>query len=235
MAYNQNAFEPNAVVTDFDDFISWGDVHAATGGGSKWSWYVYNADSFYPAVGTAAHPGQFVVLNPSASKSVAIATTEANAATVFPFVLGAGSFNLNWVINLGTLSNGTNRYIVYVGLGFANGAPITEPTDGVYFTYTDNVNSGNWSAKTASGGVRTTVNSSVAGSTNFVNLGIQVNAAASSVTFTINGTSIGTSSTNIPTIAVPIAFSGVCTVGAYPTGTQALDLVYYTQTLTTAR
>lgn len=242
MAYNENpsyvpiSSQPNSIISDFDDFISCGDTKTIIGGGySKWNWYVYNVDSFYPLVGTANNPGQFVVTNPSASQSVAIATTDGTTAAIFPFVMGGGAFNLNWVVDLGTLSNGTNRYIVYVGLGFANGSPITEPTNGIYFTYSDNVNSGNWVAKTASAGTRTTVNSSVAGSTSFVNLGIQVNASATSVTFTIDGTAFGSSTTNIPTVAIPIAFSGVATSGTYPSGTQALDIVYYTQILTTPR
>lgn len=102
-------------------------------------------------------------------------------------------------INLSVASDGTNRYIVRSG--FMTQSYNSEPTAGVYFRYTDNVNSGKWQCVCRSGGTETVINTTTAPkiTTSWDKLGIVINAAGTSVEFFINDVSQGTITTNIPT------------------------------------
>ena len=87
---------------------------------------------------------------------------------------------------------------VRVGCG---GSLSAEPTTGIYFVY-DRATSTNWSAKSANNGTRSTVSggSSVAVATGWVFLEIAVSSDALTVEFFVNGVSIGTVTTNLPTL-----------------------------------
>jgi len=154
------------------------------------------------ADGTGTNPGLIKVINNTASY---IALTD-NAGAYGSLVLGSGIINVNFVLSLVTLSAVANRYTIYVGLGnpligdSVNGA---EPTNGVYFSYIDNANSGNWLCNCRSSSTSSTSDSTSSAGTGFVNLGFQVNANASSVQFTINGSNVGSPiTTNIPSTPI---------------------------------
>ena len=145
-------------------------------------------------------------------------------------VLGGGAFYSEWLVQIVTLSSGGNTYTVRIGLGDATAADFT---NGVYFEYTSGT-SVNWLIKTASGGTRTSTTTSTAVSAGtWAKLGILVNAAASSVTYTINGTSVGTITTNIPTTATGLVAHQTRTAGT-PVGFD-IDYVHIYQRFTTAR
>lgn len=96
------------------------------------------------------------------------------------------------------LSDSTDRYIVYVGLVNSFTA---ESSDQICFKYSDDINSGRWQGITSRNGSNTTVNGGagqVVATATWYKLRIEINAAATSVEFFVNGTSIGTSTTNIP-------------------------------------
>lgn len=96
------------------------------------------------------------------------------------------------------LSDSTDRYIVYVG--FMNSFT-AESSDQICFKYSDDINSGRWQGITSRNGSNTTVNGGagqVVATATWYKLRIEINAAATSVEFFVNGTSIGTSTTNIP-------------------------------------
>jgi hypothetical protein len=101
-----------------------------------------------------------------------------------------------------TLSDATNRFFVLNGLHDRVGGS-GEPTDGCYFRYQDNTNSGNWQLICRSNTTETPINSSippVAGT--YQRFQIFVNAGASSVTGYIDGVSVGsaiTSASSLPT------------------------------------
>jgi hypothetical protein len=108
----------------------------------------------------------------------------------------------------------------------------------VYFKYSDNLNSGNWIGNTASASSRSTANSAIAAQTStFVNLGITIDAGATSVGFFINGVQIANSplAANIPTAAITPFINLIPTVGTTAAGSLLVDLFYMTQTLTTPR
>ncbi len=148
------------------------------------------------------------------------------------FQPGAGVISINWVMKLKNLSTGSIRYSAVNGISNNNtGLPLI----GVYFSYSDNVNSGNWVVNCGDGTV-TSVNTSVAADTNFHNYGIVINAAATSVSFTIDGVAVGTAiTTNIPITQMSLCAFITRILGTVPINAFYLDLVYATQTLSTPR
>ena len=75
-----------------------------------------------------------------------------------------------------------------------------EPTDGAFFRYTDGVNAGKWQAVTRSNGTETATDTGVAVIADaWKRFEIDVNAAGTSAVFKIDGTTVATNATNIPT------------------------------------
>lgn len=97
-------------------------------------------------------------------------------------------------INIAALSTGSERYAFRIGL--ANGM-LGDFTSGVYLEY-DEAQSANWRIKSANFGTRTTTTSATAVATGWQTLELLVNSNATSVEFWVNGTSLGTITTNIP-------------------------------------
>jgi len=107
-----------------------------------------------------------------------------------------GEITFETIVYAASLSNATDTYILYAG--GINGFTV-EPTDGIYFRYTHDVNSGNWQGITRRNSSETAVNSSVAvAATTFYKLTFIVNAAGTNVDFYVNDVLIGSSTTNIP-------------------------------------
>jgi hypothetical protein len=180
--------------------------------------------------GTNAHPGVWSVFS-----SGVFANWTLNTAAVFYF--GGGAIIADFVAKIPTLSTASDR--VDFCIGFTDGA---EPgvTNGVFFHYRDNLNSGKWVLQTTAASTTTTTNTASTVDTNWHRYTITVNAAATSVTFSIDGSSVGTIATNIPTAGgtagLRATFSSI-NAGA-STGAQMLivgDLFSYYQALTVAR
>lgn len=218
------SFAPNAIVNEFDDFLSF-----TANNEFKLSWYNFGNHFTMSSPGVAGHDGIITGI----ANTCAIHLADSSTDTQYPFVLGSGSLSVNWVINIQGLSVLGNRYELFIGIGdTAN--PIGDQVNGCYFTYSDNLNSGNWSLVTASASTRTTQATSTVVGTGWINLGVSINATATSVTYFINGVQVGTPiTTNIPTTPIGSIFGslGVSGVPAIP---QA-DLMYYTRTFTTPR
>lgn len=114
------------------------------------------------------------------------------------FVFGTRPHVFSTAVLLVTnLSTSTERYSMEVGfMDSLTGAF----TNGAYFSYTDNVNSGNWLCTCSNGTGSTSVDSTIAAATGtWFRLEIEVNAAGTSVVFKINGTTRATITTDIPT------------------------------------
>ena len=94
------------------------------------------------------------------------------------------------------LATALQDYSFYAGMSdaFTSGTP----SNGVYFEYTRATNT-NWLIVTKSGGSATSASSGVTVNGNWVKLAWYYDPTAPLVTFYINGSSVGTSSTNIPT------------------------------------
>ncbi len=216
---------PSTTVTQFDDFIGKEQAFWQRGEGGGGS-FTNNS------VVTAAHPGTIdLILAATGSAATWIATKGGGNN---PVILGGGEIQIFWSVQTPTLSDGTNnRFNVYSGLIDNEGS---ESDNGVYFSYTDNVNSGKWECVTASGGVRTRTDSGVTATTSFVSLQAIINAAATSVDFYINGTKVATNTTNIPTTNPCGPGSQIINNGVSNTSPiYRLDCMYFQQTFTTPR
>jgi hypothetical protein len=115
-------------------------------------------------------------------------------------VHGGGFEFYEMLINIPTLANGTQDYIIRMGTGDQNASASAgvDHNNGVYFEYQGNAQA-NWVLKTANGGTRTSTTSSTAVATGWTKLRIEVTGSNKAEYF-INGTSVGTITTNIPTV-----------------------------------
>jgi len=232
------SFTPNSVVTMYEEFCGY---FANTG------LYVSQlgifmtgpiSQAFNVATTTSnGHPGVIHSSEISAADSFKLIVMAHPSPTANNFILGGGILSINWIVNIATLSDVTNSYTLYLGLGNPT-ASASEPTDGVYFAYTHGTNSGNWVGKASNASSQSSANSSDAVSAGtWVNLGITVNADATSVSFYVNGVEIANSplATNIPTVAINPFLLAIRSAGTVPANAIRVDALYLTQTLTTPR
>lgn len=228
---NISSFTPNSTIQLFDDFIGSFPSAPLTSnlpwitGGFAW----FNANT----TGDSGHPGVISSTSlTSSSQFLFLGMTVGNAVSA-QIILGGGAITLNWVIKLATLSTGTNTYTLRCGLGDTKSA---DEVNGVYFEYTNGTNSGQWQFKTAAASSRTTSSSAIAADTSYHNFSITINAAGTSCAFFIDGVSLGTAiATNIPTAGITPFVDIVWSAGTIPALSVLVDLMYFTQTLTTPR
>lgn len=103
------------------------------------------------------------------------------------------------IANVITLSTGTQRATFQIGFYDTLNA---NSTDGAYFRYVDNVNSGKWQAVTVNNTTETSTDTGItAAAGTWVNFKIVMNGAGTSCAFSINGSVVATNTTNIPTSA----------------------------------
>lgn len=177
----------------FDDFIS-GDASPASTGQSLWA-------QTETAGGGAIHAGQVGSEAIDSSDVVGYIRIQTGTATNGGIAvhkqeqqlkLGGGVVTIVARVKIGTLADVTDDYHFHIGLGLSR-----DPfTLGVGFLY-ERATSTNW-LMTCSKVSTTKTSSGVAVTTGWVTFKIVINAAANSVEFFINGTSVGTVSTNIP-------------------------------------
>jgi hypothetical protein len=230
---NVSYFNPLQEAVYFDDFLGFfqGSDMVTTLG-----WYDHSLNSGTLVYNTSSlmdngHPGM-AIFGTGANTNGGYALCLGKGGTVDSFLLGGGVYDFYFVVKVPVLSSAGQRYTIYVGLADDVGGATNEE---MWFTYSDNVNSGDWVGQTRTGGgAITSVNSSVAVGTSWTTLRINVNANASTITFYINGTSIGTSTTNIPANAVSPILQIIKSAGTTPT-TMYVDLFYAFVKLTSAR
>lgn len=229
-----SSFAPNTTVQMAEDFIGAG-LNSSAFLNSNFTWLTSPASA-------VANSGALDSAHPGLVFFGAIANNQAGGiysfeATRMPFLLGGGAITFNWVFKITTLSNATNRYVLRIGFGDTISTAAGDQTNGAYVEYSDNINSGNWVYKTASAGTRTTSNSTTAATAAWHNLQVTINAAASSISYVMDGVSLGTAiTTNIPTTIIgPFAKIDAGSVAGFLTNNVYLDLFYLTQTLTSTR
>jgi len=151
-------------------------------------------------------------------------------------MLGQGSviFEAKNVSLSALQSVGVREY--FFNIGFID-TVTAEPTDGVYFEY-NTTNPTTWTICTANNSTRTKTNSGATiTAAAFYNLRIEINAAASSVSYFINGANVGTITTNIPNTLARVTGIGATirkTVGTTAI-TADVDAVYFKYVLNTTR
>lgn len=220
---------PSQVISDFDDLLSSNNTQLG-----KFNWGSIGGAGVTLTNGTATNPG--ILKLSQAGTGVGGTSTLITGNSAGSFVLGGGSLNINFVFDLVALSDGVNTYTLYLGL--MDGTSLSSgvvPVSGCFFKYTNSVNAGNWQIVTEAASVATTANTTTAAATGFHNYGIQINAAATSIAFTINGVTVANSplTTNIPTAQLMPAI--LFNVSAGVVTAMDFDLFYYTQNLTTPR
>lgn len=117
-------------------------------------------------------------------------------------LFGGGRHSYQCEHRLFSLSDGTNTYTAWAGwINTANSA--STPTNGAFFRYTHGTNSGKYQCVTVSAGAENATDSGVTASASvFHDMEIEVNAAATSVRFWIDGVQVGgthSTAANIPT------------------------------------
>jgi hypothetical protein len=221
---NQIWFNPRQVIWLTDDFNAGNEI-----GGIGWN--VQTATVFQYSDGSSTNPG--VVQN-----QVGSSFNQGNHSLNNQNYVGGGQIIQEWIVGVNALSSITNRYLLNIGFISATGnsAP---GTNAICFSYTDNVNSGNWICQTIAGGTPTSTTTSTAPLTSgFQRLQININPTASSVTFFINGNLVATNTTNIPASSAALFIScNVQNTGTFSLGNSGynLDQFNHYQLLTTSR
>lgn len=187
---------------------------------------------------TSGHPGQFQFLTGSTTTGYALIRLGPNNSTNWPVILGGGVLTCIWTVYLPVLSTATDIYIVRCGLMNTNVGQ--NPGNGVYFEYTDSGSSPAWSICTAASSTRTVTQTNVnVVAATWYTLRFDVNAAASSVSYQINGspTNVGPISTNIPTGNIGPSVFILKNGGSTGTTSMELDvdMFYMFQNLTNPR
>lgn len=166
-------------------------------------------------------------------------TSPGTSSTACAF--GGGSWTYEIEINLAALSTVTQRYQLV--LGFHDVQNAANQIDAIAFVYdeggvsTGSAASANWQTLTSSNSTRTWTTSGTAVATGWVNLRIEVNAAGNSVSFYVNGSSIATHTTNIPTGTTRVSGFGYLMIKSIGTtaSTMDVDYIFCEQDLTTNR
>ncbi len=186
------AINPFSTMYLWDDFLYTNDANVNVG---DTNWTLNNGTVI---AGTATHPG-IVKFGDQGGNGFLCKNT--SQTTLGSIVLGNGILTIEYVVMVEALTASTS----IVGMGIGNLA--AEPTSGIYFLYASGTNSGQWVGKTANASSRSSANSAnavVAGQ--WDRLKIVVNAAATSVSFFVNGTEITNSplAANIPTQSIDL-------------------------------
>lgn len=187
-------YDPTKYMTLWDDFIT---LAAPTtngyGGNTNYEINPQNGGGT-ERTGSPSHPGVLGLQSgTNATGAVRISHGEM-------FTFGDGITIVRFLMQIPTISDVTDGFIVRVGFG-NDVASTADYQNGAYFEYTDDVNSGNWTIKTANSSVRTTSNTSTAADTNWHLYEIVANAAGTSIAFFIDRNEVANSpiTTNIPT------------------------------------
>ena len=138
---------------------------------------------------------------------------------------GLGQLRFQALVGINTLSTTAERYSCRVG--FIDSG-IGESTDGIFFRYDSEVNGGEWEIVCRSAGSETAANSNVAPSAGtYQRFLIVVNVAGTSVEFFINGSSVGTIATNIPTGSNAFGYGVMALKSTGTTATASFLLDYW--------
>lgn len=182
-------------------------------------------------IAPAGHPG--IVTFTTGTTTTGRANIQCNEKTI---TIGGGIIACEWCISIPTLSDGVDNYIIRAGLGNVESYSSTRPNNCIYFEYAYDGTApyDNWRIVASAAGVSTDNDSNVAVTTDFVRLRFEINAAASSVEYFINGTSVGTITTNIPTTFMGLNTGIVKTLGTNNREMRA-DYVMLYQKFTTIR
>lgn len=149
--------------------------------------------------------------------------------------LGANEAIFEWRIRIPTLSDATNNFTVRGGFMSDMGG---DAPNGVFWRYNHGVNSGNWQGVARTNNSESATNFSTAPiTTGWQRMTIVVNAAGTLAEFFINGTLVGSVTSNIPTAnsrEIAIGFGIIKTTGS-TARTLLVDYVYFCMNFSSQR
>ena len=182
-------------VTYYDDFLHWqaGDW-SRNGSGSG------NVSTFSVTPTDANHPGQWMGRTGTTTTGHSRLQLYENSMRV-----AGGKVRFETCVNLEALSDAGETFTIRVG--FTDNTTGGDGTDAVFFRYTHGTHLGNWDLVTRASNSETSTDSSVAVTIDWTNLAFEINATGTLVTYYVNGASVGTNATNIPTATLGVAFS----------------------------
>jgi len=148
--------------------------------------------------------------------------------------LGLGEVKYEAVVKIPVLSVLAQRF--YVRIGLFNTRTVAGNTNGIWFEYKDDVNSGNWTINTMSASAPTSANTSTAPvADTYARYTIIINAANTLATFYIDGVSVGSISTTLPASLTSSALIGIEKTAGGTARTIQADYMYLSITFTTPR
>lgn len=159
----------------------------------------------------------------------------AHSLSVTAGFFGGGIATFEALIYIPTLADATQDY--RIRLGYGDTVDGNDQVDGVYFEYDRGV-SANWRLRTANNSSRTTTDSGVAVAAGaWLKLGWVVNAGGTSVSYTINGTSVGTVAATIPTAVARVCgpFIIISKIAGTTARTLLVDYFFSRHVFTTPR
>lgn len=217
------ALTPSAMRDWGVEFIE--DFHTSGQGTICWQQVPVNAGSITNA------SGYFGVITTSTGTNTNGGFQYRAAGPLSYIQFGGGQYRWDCRVRIPTNSDGTQTFQFIAGF-WDNNAAVNQ-TDGIYFLYdsqgvsTGSAASGNWQIVTVSNSNRTfTTTGTAIDNSNLQKLRIDVNAAATSVTFYINDVSVGTHTTNIPSGASRLTSSGVYLQKSAGTTARTADIDY---------
>jgi len=179
---NLEWFNPQSDVFLFDHFLTTSNA-GNTG-------YTQNQQNGGSSSGTnisiSGHPGVIGITTGTSTNGAAMVGHGGVITT------GDGRTLHNFLLRVPVLSDGTDTFTVRVGLQEVSSAS-GDVIDGAYFEYTNAVNSGAWTIKTANNSSRTTANTATTVDTNWHLYTVDINAAGTSVAFSIDGVAVANS------------------------------------------
>lgn len=193
-------FDPSLVYRKYED---WEGGATSTSGsmGVDWLRTIATSGTTSKEAGEAGAPGIMRIFCANSAGSTAALHTDNDI-----YVLN-GPYTVKARIRFSTLGTaGSNG--AYYRVGFMDDMGATIPTDGAWIEFNVDSSATRWRAITGNGGTRTitTYTGSTVSSATWYKLEIVPNSGATSIDFKVDGTTIATHTTNIPTGAVGFAW-----------------------------
>lgn len=183
------------------------------------------------SVGTADtnHPGVVQLSTGTTTTGRAVLGNQNTTSIIYA---GGGKIRFLVVAKIVALSDGTNTFTVRMGL---NTDFTTDGTDSVMFRYSSALNGGEWQGVCRAASAETALDTNVACDTNWHSFEFEINAAASSTEFFIDGASVGTVASNIPTATTTLLPAQINKSAGTTARTMLVDAYQYIAEFTTAR
>lgn len=221
-----DAPNPSSWMRLSDDFFGSGTSSGSIG---VLGWGTNGGTVNIPTAGVANHPGIYQKSTGTTISTISDLFLAAGTSNSSMSAINNSVFHYTWIISQDAGStNPTTQEIIRCGL-MANAAA-DPPTDGIYFENVTAASAANWAGVTRAASTSTTVASTTALDTSFHRFDVTSNGSGT-ITFYIDNTSIGTSTTNIPTGALQPA----CYIKNTEATAKLLDLDFFSMGLAVTR